>query len=232
MSYVENTLHADPTKTMLYGHSMGGGIAAKTHLETNHPGPLLSESSFSSFAAAVKQNKGRIVARVFKLLNWNVDALPAFANTKGKGVVVNRRDPIIPYEDASLYRALKHSDPHIEFQHVKIGVHPSKENLSADSIKSGLKKRVKKGLPSKARNKKIEGPKTDYESNVRELKKHKLDNLVPTPHSRIMDRALASAGHEYDTSMPALDTVNSKHAREDRLAYQAFLGLINDLWQQ
>lgn len=228
-------VQVDPKNILLYGHSMGGGVAAKLHGESNHPGPLLSESSFSTFATAISKKKNRFVAFFVKLFNWDLDATKFFESTKGKGIIVNRRDPTVPYSEASLYKKLTRTAlPETTIKRVKIGTKHEKEEMETTQVKSGTKRVSNKRnakAGSRPNSKAVE--KNQFKRNIDTLKRKRVIKLLQHPHERIMDRVIH---HEKITltaeqnKIQELRDLRTKFYKEDQRAYTAIVNLIGELW--
>lgn len=227
----------NPKNILFYGHSMGGGVAAKLHQKVNHPGPFLSESSFSTFAAAISLKRGRLMGFLVKLFNWDLDATKLFKSDqlRGKGFIVNRRDPIVKYE-ISLYKHLKKNLPQgTSITRIKIGTKYAKESMEPTIEKINKIMKIVSRKRSKA--KKSEQVASDYQNAMAELKKKKLLHHIQHPHERILDRT-----YSYNTS-PQLppkpeDLTSSlfkKFRAEDEVAYKKIISLIGPegaLWNE
>ncbi|CCB86478.1 serine aminopeptidase domain-containing protein [Parachlamydia acanthamoebae] len=207
---------------MLYGHSMGGGVAAELHDKMQHKGPLLSESSFSSFAAAVAAKKGKLMSFFIRLFGWNLKSMKAFENPQNKGIITNKRDPTIHYEKASLYKRVKMGLKEEEvLLRVKIGKHPKKE------VKFGKKKnKAKTALEKHIVNSQL----VEYRQTMRKIKEKKLLHQIQHPHQRVMDRII---NQEKDSDTQQDQTVlrlRQDIHQEDLDAYRKILQLIELLW--
>lgn len=211
----------------IYGHSMGGGVAALAHQATKHKGSFISENSFSEFSQAVKAKKGRLAAFVLDKLGWNFNGSTAFqAIEKNKAVLVNRRDPTIPYQKSSLYKHLKEKQgPHLKIARIKIGHQPRKETFSKPAVKSGEKTSLQKIF--KTKDKKIA---SDYEKDIKILKKKGLVKYIRHPHNRIMDSALDNTEDPRILELATEDQelirkFNLKYRKEDKQSYDALVVL-------
>ena len=113
IDYLSQHEKVDPKNILIYGHSLGGGVAAKVKEALKHPGPIISESSFSHFKKAVEDKKGAFTAWVIKKAGWNINSVKALKDVEEKhlGIIANPRDFVINYKNVSLYSALKENKP-------------------------------------------------------------------------------------------------------------------------
>lgn len=226
IDYLKNGKNIDPKNIMLYGHSLGGGVAARVHADLNHAGPLISESSFKSFAAAVSMKKGKIFAFFVKLFNWDLDAAICFENMKGKAIVVNRRDPTVRYTEASLYKKLKKTaQPGNVINRVKIGTKHHRETFGKVQVKHGQKNINKKNETKDAK----QAISSEFQQQMRVLKKKRLTHLLQHPHERVMDRVFK---YTVDANIhnQAIQDLREKFHQEDLEAYKKINQLISELW--
>lgn len=247
LDYLTNTsgVRVDPKNILFYGHSMGGGVAAKLHQKTNHLGPLLCESSFSTFAAAISVKRGRLVGYFVKLFNWDLDATKLFEKEKmkGKGFIVNRRDPTVRYE-ISLYHHLKKLLPAgTTIKRIKIGSKSAKENMTSTIEKiQVITKVIKKPLQ---KGEKVEKqPTSDFQKTMQKLKEKRIIHLIQHPHERIMDRVYSygsesnrdKVGSRKQSEIAELiQGLYEKFKQEDEAAYEKILELIGEngeLWSE
>jgi hypothetical protein len=217
---------------LVYGHSAGGGIAAKALQQGKYKIPFVSESSFGSFADAVEHKKGRLFALLLRIAKWNVHGLAAFKalDENKKAIIVKRNDPTVAYQ-ASLYKKYKEmlrkeTEP-TTIKRIKIGRKLEQESLSATSVLSDIKeckknqKSAKPPLPG------------DYKKAFATLKKRGLIKYLIHPHHRLMDQQIPSSSKLELASLPQSDqelieTFNAKFIRENTLAYKKMIELFKD----
>jgi hypothetical protein len=120
---------------LIYGYSLGGAVG--THVAALHKKiALVNERSFASLAQLASHLvNNRWVLRLFQALNWELNSVSAYKKVEGaKLIVYHKKDYIIPYSEASLYKVLKHS---IKKQH------PEAIDSSDEKMKFGLKNEYK-----------------------------------------------------------------------------------------
>lgn len=99
---------------VIVGHSLGGGIGAQIavrHEKINY----INERSFSSLSKAgeeigsqIWRPLGWVAKTAITSCNWEMDTLAAWDNIKGKKLIVlHKKDKILGYHQAGLYKALK-----------------------------------------------------------------------------------------------------------------------------
>lgn len=108
-------------KITLYGHSLGGAIAtivaARCH-QQKRPVSVINDRSFSSVGDVpasfinnprLKRIVKRIAGPFARLLNWDLNAALAYQSipSQNKMLIVYKRDEIINYEEASVYKKEK-----------------------------------------------------------------------------------------------------------------------------
>jgi alpha/beta superfamily hydrolase len=231
MEYLSNKEGADPKNILIYGHSLGGGVAVKVKEELNHPGPILSESSFSNFKKAVHDKKGAFTAWVIKKAGWNINTVKALKDIQSGqlGIIVNRRDYVINYKHVSLYQELKKMG--IKFDTIKIGTKPQNESFSP-AVKISTQKNSKSSPD-------IKDGYLDLQKNI---KNAGWMNYLRNSHQMIMDQPLPN-----DIAIPDelkkdikgcsqkealannLLNLNKKFAEEDKRAYEGMVKMIKTM---
>ena len=235
IEYLTHQEGADAKNILIHGHSLGGGIAAKTKQELNHLGPILSESSFSHFHRAVKDKKGAFTAWLIKKVGWNINSMKALKNVQNGhlGIIVNRRDYIINYKHVSLYHALKTKKPDKEFHTIKIGRPPSKESFEL-AVKTKTKNfkncKVNKDSISKT------AANSEYSQLQKRIKEAGWIQHLRNSHQMLIDQPKPNAiqvPKEIRTSSLASQLVklNLLYAKEDELAYSAMVDMIKRMLQ-
>lgn len=223
IDYLTNEKGANSENILLYGHSLGGGVAAQVRQDLKlDSSPIISESSFSTFKEAVKGKEGKFNAWITKKTGWNMNSIKALETVVDKklGIVVNRRDPTINYEKASLYKKMK---PIVEDRHIKIGKKPSKERL--DTVDGDLK-------------------------TINSIKKAGWVKHLRHPHQMVMDQTheesnisvpleiqqeintMDKNSTQYLTKLILLNELvklNQKYAIEDKKAYEGIVSMIEDM---
>ncbi len=242
---------ANPDNILFFGHSLGGGVATKVNEELNFPAYLIPESTFSTMKKAVKYKEGSFTAWIFKKTGWNIDNVKALKNAApGKVVtIVNRRDPTIDYEEASLHKGLKDQEVGQSIKVIKIGKKKLKESVSEADVKvKGKKINVKSdSIEGRAQNE-------DYANLQTKIKKAGWMKFLRHPHQMIMDqpqkpsevklpegieKELAKLKNKavenpelqkvYDAKKALADdlnTLNQKYAKEDKYAYDEMINVI------
>ncbi len=175
---------------LIYGHSMGGGVAAEVYKHKKHKGPIISESSFSTFKKAVESKRGAFMGWLFDKLNWNFNGIGILESTENKnkfGLIVNRRDPTVPYENTSLYKEAKNrgvEGPSV----IKIGRKNEKEIIRKYNVEK--KKMVSKHPKDEAdiKGKHDNRALNDYEIKYKRIKNNNLISELRHPHQMIMDQ--------------------------------------------
>jgi len=215
---------------LLYGHSMGGGVAAEVYSKTmNNKGSLVSESSFSTLSAAVKEKRGKLVSYLFKKLKWDLDGFTSFQAAQGnKAVIVNRRDPTVRYQEASLYKQLtKELEEGQELHRLKIG---SKRDVDYEpKVKVDPKTKV-----SKEEKVPLENKPSEYKKAYSQLKKKGLIKYLYHPHQRIMDRLqnvkdpVKPSKTLSKVNADAINQINNKFNKEDDQAYAKMTALFKE----
>jgi len=103
--YLVKTLHADPRRTFIYGHSLGGAIALE--LALNHPeaAGLIVESAFTSMAAMAAASYP--LFPVGLLLNQHFDNLTKASSLRVPVLFIHgENDVLVPYAMSErLYQA-------------------------------------------------------------------------------------------------------------------------------
>ncbi len=137
---------------VLHGYSLGGGVA--TQAAALHPAAgLINQNSFSSLSSAAKTMPviGGIAAKLLKNVGWELDSLAKWEGLKKKLVVFHKHDGIIPYKEASLYKAIKDkikaANPDNVFQEVFKGKIKARlrKSLKPESIKQIKMRGTQKG---------------------------------------------------------------------------------------
>lgn len=219
--------------TSIYGHSMGGGIAAK--VQENHPEcSFVTESTFKTFASAVAAKKGKTLAFIFEKAGWNFNTLDAVANREGKTLtIVHRHDPTIPYEKASLYKAHKErirdgleEGERKDIQRIKVGSKNRKVGAGVLDMRIDGNKVVTKDKAPKEKDRTNE---EDYKS----LKDQKLVKYLYHPHHRIMDRLFVDTPPKLpkkisDENREIIQRVNVQFRQEDEIAYGKMVDLFKE----
>lgn len=242
MEYLCKKEGADPKNILIYGHSLGGGVAAKVKEELSHPGFIISESSFSNFKKAVKDKKGAFTAWVIKKAGWNINSAKALKNIQSGqlGIIANRRDYVINYKHVSLYKELKENKTNIELHSIKIGTKPTSESFSP-AIKIETQKNFNNSRTAKKCTLNAIAN-TDYQDLQKSIKKAGWINYLRNSHQMIMDQP-----HPDDISIPdklqkeithssskqalanQLVELNRKYAEEDKLAYEGMVKMIKTM---
>lgn len=94
---------------VIHGSSLGGGVGAQV-ASLYKDIALVNYHSFSSLSQVVKHRIpiiGGVVAKVLRRMGWELDTLSVWDGIKNKIIVFHREDKVIPYKEASLYKALK-----------------------------------------------------------------------------------------------------------------------------
>lgn len=257
MEHLKQNEGAQPENILLYGHSLGGGVAAKVCEETGHKGSIVLDSSFSTFKKASKHKKGAFTAWIIKKSGWAINNVKALANVEeGKlGIIVNRRDPTVHYEKASFYKGLKNKGAEGEVEVVKIGTKPLREQLDQPAVKS-VKKSFKKKESENEPVAKENNP--DYKDLQGKIKKAGWMPFLRHPHQMIIDQPkqpddismpdkikaelnqlkleagdneeLKAAYSEKEALAGELLELNKKYANEDQLAYDGMVDMIKVLF--
>jgi hypothetical protein len=118
------SMGAQPRHILFYGHSIGGAIATILRAEFSPEGPIISERSFSTLAAAAQS----VSSSLIRMLTGMKTKLPLFVvegvlNALFKGrmnaaacwrhisgpkmIIYHERDEMIPHVSASLFCELK-----------------------------------------------------------------------------------------------------------------------------
>lgn len=212
---------------LIYGHSMGGGVAAEVHAKLEHQGPFISESSFTNFIAAAQAKQGKVMAKLLKSLNWELNGLNAIQQMKGqkKAIIVNRRDPTIDYKN-SLYKHAKREldqESLAETERVKIGVKVKKESFEP-KVKMGKLHQGKEAAPKKA----APTSEDNYKKELKAVKK--LHKHFPDPHYRIMYRRLDQTSQTalLQRDQLKLSKFTDKFSFEDELAYSKVVSIFKN----
>lgn len=241
---------------VLYGHSLGGGVAAKLSEELDHKGPIISESSFSAFKKAVKHKKGAFSSWILQKTGWNIRGMDALENQDRLGIIVNRRDPTVHYKKSSLYNEFKRKGVDKELHVIKIGKDASKEDKQTPMVKIAPKNFKKS---AKAQDALIETERNaSYRNIQKDLKKAGWLQYLRHPHQMVIDQPSESeielpekireelaklkskadanpksmgAYTEKETLASELVALNKKYAQEDQLAYEGIVGMIKTLLQ-
>lgn len=209
-----------PENIVIYGHSLGGGIAAEVYEKQNIKSALVVESTPSSLHQGIKSKRGALAALAAKTFNWDFNSYKVVkdadqASKNRIAVVVNRRDPTVRYQEASLYKKLGKKNVS-GYERIKIG--EKHEGLEKTSVKKGVKTSSK---TQKEEEREIPEEAKQYREKYGELRKKGIHTQLRHPHDRIMD-------------MPAkplkgdLQPFQEKFAKEDKEAYQAFVKVCKD----
>lgn len=227
MEYLKDECKAEKENILLYGHSMGGGVAAEVKIQKeNKDCSFVSESTFGSFKAAIRAKKGKVAAYVAEKSGWQFD------NTRALGqmdpnktlTIVHRQDPTIPYEKVSLYRAhkeelKKESSREIPaINRIKIGSKNRKIGEDARDIKSNPK------IPkTKGEDRPVKGSDVYF----KEFRKKGLVKYLYHPHHRIMDRRLEEepkVGKKVtEADKESIAKINQQFRAEDNEAYSSMV---------
>lgn len=198
-----------PEDIVLYGHSLGGGIATDVYKSQKIKPGLILESTPSTLAKAIKSKRGNLAGAAAKLFNWNSNSFQVIKNADPKSLehialIVNRRDPTVRYQEASLYKKLGK-----KVQRVKIG--EKHEEFGKVSVK-GVKDLNKTSVNAEEAKK--------YREAYAKLRKQRAHVHLPHPHERVMDRRMKSV--EGDENLkPFIE----KFKREDEKAYEEIVNL-------
>jgi len=123
LDHLVDTLGAQPEHVILFGHSIGGAVAAQLRAEHSPHGPLVVDRSFSSLATAAKSvfsvlSKSLlgfalkiptfvIIGLLNSVFKGKMDAVEAWNGIKGSRMVIyHLEDAVISYDPASLHFAL------------------------------------------------------------------------------------------------------------------------------
>jgi hypothetical protein len=215
----------------IYGHSMGGGIASEVYEKQEAKSSLIMESSPSAFVKAIKSRRGTLAGVAAKISRWDFNSYKvikdAAAQSKANiALVVNRRDPIVRYQD-SLYKKLAKNGAGI-IQRVKIG--DKQEEFGKVSVKAGIKEFGKAKTSKNPLDKKeISEEAKEYRNAYGELRKEGSLKNLPHPHHRVMDRRAAKPVVGEDAEKFRL--FEEKFQKEDEKAYEeivkVFKGFLN-----
>lgn len=259
IEYLKIEEGADPEKIMLYGHSLGGGVAAKVCEEIDHKGPIVLDSTFSTFKKASEYKKGAFTSWIIKKAGWSINNVQALEKVEGSklGLIVNRRDPTVHYERAGLYNQLKADKVEKEIETVKIGAKPSRERLDGPTVKAG-----KKNFNEERVDKEPATEESDptYKNLQTDLKKAGWMRFVRHPHQLVMDQEMdpdeismphkiieelaalkgkVDSGAELQTTYDEKEKLaedllelNKKYAHEDNLAYGGMVNMIKGLFDK
>jgi len=251
VEYLVKAEAADPEKILLFGHSLGGGVAAKVYQELEHPGYLIPESTFCTLKKAVKHKEGAFTAWIFKKTGWDIDNIEALKNVNFSkvGIIVNRRDPTVHYEKASLYKELKNKKIDKSLEIIKIGRGKFKENLNELHVKT---KRKNFNAIKNANSAPKEQSK-EYLDLQNKIKKAGWMKFLRHPHQMIIDQPTADeikvpdkikaeleklktkagkdpahnkAYRSKEELAIQLTKLNLKYAEEDKLAYDKMVDII------
>ncbi len=236
VNYLIRHEEADPANILIYGHSLGGGVAAKVHQELGHSGPIISESSFSNFKKTIRDRRGAFTAWIIKLAGWNINSAKALKDVQSGqlGLLVNRRDFIINYKKSSLYKALKKQAPDKEFHVIKIGKKPTQESF-APAVKIKTTNNFKNSSTPSA----TEAQDSSFSAIEKNIKKAEWTTFLRHPHQMIMDLTPQDSISMPDKIQNEIDRcpskealanqlldLNRKYAKEDQLAYEGMVDMI------
>lgn len=215
---------------LIYGHSMGGGIAAV--VQQDFPNcAFASENTFKDFVSAVAVKKDKILAFIVDKLGWNFKTLRAVENMAPDNVltIVNRQDPTVPYAKASLYKAQKENlkkagIEDVAIHRIKVGSKTRKIGKDDIDVKITDKKFAKK---EEAETIEEISPRKKEMGVYQSLKKKKLNRYLYHPHQRIMDRLLQDPPKipkKVSTDdKKKLEDINAQFRKEDQVAYDAMV---------
>ncbi len=236
MDYLTIGKEIEKEDILFYGHSLGGGIAAEYHMQIKHEGALVLETPFNSFSSAISA-KGGIFSRIHALTiqqsNWDFNTTEPFTQAKKKGIIFNRRDPIVRHE-ASLYQALKKekkfSNTSSIFRTIKVATKPQHESMDKKSVKV-IHSNVKiQKVPSNYTPEEKTGQKK-YQDNWAKIKQNKrLQQHLHLPHDRVMDRVMnLNTLPENKAEQNLIQPFQKKFRAEDLEAYNHVVSMIKDL---
>ena len=223
VDYLINEKGAQSENVLLYGHSLGGGVAAQVRKELKLDSPIISESSFSTFKEAVKRKKGKTTAWLFKKTGWNMNSFKALETVEENklGIVVNRRDPLVNYTKSSLYIELKSNNKEKNLKLIKIGKNPSKDQDEKAYLQT-MNQIKRAGWVKHLR----------HPHQLVMDQPHKRSAItIPTAIQEELDQ-LDNTSIEYNTKLALaneLVELNKKFAKEDKKAYQGILKMIEDM---
>ena len=118
-TYLTHSLHASPANVLLFGRSLGGGVA--TLLRARYPGPIANDRSFRSMAAAAQSVLALITSELLKkplviplaivrgvaasFLPLDLEVTDAWCALSGpKLILFHLEDKMIAYDNASLHQ--------------------------------------------------------------------------------------------------------------------------------
>lgn len=208
-----------PEDIVIYGHSMGGGIASEVYKKQEKKPGLFLEASPHCLAKAIQAKRGGIAGIAAKYFNWNFNSHKVINgdSTAKIALLVNRRDPTVRYHKSLYKKLVKNGDGKI--QRIKIG--EKQEEFGKISVKSGVKDFAKEKSP-KDKKELSEAAKT-YKKKYEALKKDKVIKHLPHPHARVMDRRLAQ-GIEDEKLQP----FQEKFKKEDDIAYEKMVTIFKE----
>lgn len=199
----------------IYGHSLGGGIASDVYKKQKEKPSLVMESSPSTLAKAIKSKRGTFAGVAAMLFNWDFNSYKVIKNADSASqehiaLVVNRRDPTVRYQEASLYKKLA-KEGRGKLQIVKIG--EKHEEFGKVSVKKEIKDFEKVKTPHDKKD--ISEEAKEYRAQYGELRKKGTLKDLPHPHDRVMDRRAVSPANPFE----------EKFKKEDEKAYNEIVGV-------
>lgn len=218
-----------PENIALYGHSLGGGVASDVYKKQDKKSALIMESSPSALSKAVQSKKGILAGLATKLFNWDFNSYRVIKNADASqniALIVNRRDPTVRYQEASLYKKLAKKEEG-KFQRIKIG--EKQEEFEKVSVKTG-EKDFKKPKSRKEKTE-ISDAAKEYRTQYGKLRKEGTLKDLPHPHKRVMDRSRDAKPKVEGAAGENLRKFESKFKQEDTQAYaeivKVFKGFLN-----
>eukprot|EP00040_Diaphanoeca_grandis_P000034 m.14184 g.14184 ORF g.14184 m.14184 type:complete len:484 (+) comp10036_c0_seq1:364-1815(+) len=139
LSHITSVLSARPEHVLLFGHSIGGAVAAQLRAEHSPQGPLVVDRSFCNLGAAANSVFGMIskaiigsevpipkfviVGLLSSVFKGRMDAKAAWLNCTGPRLTLyHTQDLIIKYSSCSLHAALDTAGQISDTEFVKLGL--------------------------------------------------------------------------------------------------------------
>lgn len=140
LNHITTKLEARPDYVLLFGHSIGGAVAAQLRADHSPEGPMVLDRTFSSLGAAANSVFGMLCTAIvgfeFKrmptfvvagllssVFNGSMNATRAFRAVSGPRLVLyHLEDAIIKYKASSIHSALVNSKAIDDSEAIKLGL--------------------------------------------------------------------------------------------------------------